>query len=219
MTHGTALIIGVGPRLGLALAHTFAAEGHNIALLARSTDKLEDYATQLATKSVRVRGYAADAADPVSLRSALSAAVSELGAPDVLIYNAAVLREDTPTDGDDEGWANALAVDVLGAKVAAETVLPALRDGRGSLLFSGGGLALAPSPQFASVSVGKAALRAYAAALHAQQQGTKVHVASVTIAGNIGGGEQRFAPEAIAEAYLRLHHQVPGEWSDELLLN
>jgi short-subunit dehydrogenase len=218
MTQGTAVIIGVGPGLGLALARAFGTEGHNIALLARSTDKLDDYTEQLAPTGVTVRGYAADAGDPASLRKALATAFAQLGAPDVLVYNAAVLRADTPTDGDDEGWANALAVDVLGAKVAAETVLPALPDGRGSLLFTGGGLALAPSPEFASVSVGKAALRAYAAALHAQQQGTDVHVTSVTIAGNIGGGEARFDPDAIARTYLDLHRQAKTEWADELVL-
>ena len=40
----------------------------------------------------------------------------------------------------------------VGAKVAAETVYPALRDGRGSLLFTGGGLALQPSAQYASAA-------------------------------------------------------------------
>ena len=43
-------------------------------------------------------------------------------------------------------WAHALGVGVLGAKVAALTVLPFLREGLGSLLFTGGGLALQPSP-------------------------------------------------------------------------
>lgn len=219
MTRGTAIIIGVGPGLGLALARTFSDAGHDIALLARSTDKLNTYAAQLETSAVQVRGYAVDAADLAALRAALSTAFADLGAPDVLVYNAAVLREDTPTDGDDEGWANALAVDVLGAKVAAETVLPALRDGRGSLLFTGGGFALAPSPQFASVSVGKAALRAYATALHSQQHDTDVHVTSVTIAGSIGGGEARFAPDAIARTYLELHRQPRSEWTSELLLD
>ena len=135
----------------------------------------------------------------------------------MLIYNAAVLRPDTPTDGDDDGWANALAVNVLGAKVAAETVHPALRDGRGSLLFTGGGLALQPSAKSASLSVGKAALRAYVQTLHAQLAGTGVHATSVTITGYIGGGEERFDPAVLAQAYLDLHRQPQAEWQHELL--
>ena len=217
MTNGTAIIIGVGPGLGLALARAFAGAGHPTALLARNLERLEQYSQELQAPERSVRGYAADAADPASLRSAIHAAIDDLGAPEVMVYNAALLRTDTPTDGDDTGWNNALAVDVLGAKISAETVLPKLRDGRGSLLFTGGGLALAPSPDYASVSVGKAALRAYVQALHSQLTGTEVHATSVTITGFIGGGEERFDPSVLAQAYLDLHHQPTTDWKPELL--
>ncbi len=217
MTLGSALIVGVGPGLGLALARTFADAGHPVALFARDAARLAGYVSQLDQSGGIARAYPADAADPVSLRGALQTAVDDLGAPDALVYNAAVRRADTPTDGDDQGWADALAVDVLGAKIAAETVLPALREGRGSLLFTGGGLGLQPSPQYASLSVGKAGLRAYVQALHAQLAGTGVHVTSITITGKIGGGEERFDPAVLAAAYLDLHHQPDTDWRDELL--
>jgi NAD(P)-dependent dehydrogenase (short-subunit alcohol dehydrogenase family) len=219
MSHGTAIIIGVGPGLGLAIARTFAEAGHPVALLARNAAKLETYAAELAESDRLVRGYAADAGIPTELRQGIRAAVSELGEPDVLVYNAALLRADTPTDGDDVGWTNALAVDVLGAKVAAETVLPLLRGGHGSLLFTGGGFAIYPSPEYASVSVGKAALRAYVQTLHTHLDSTEVHATSITIAGNVGGGEERFEPTTLAQAYLDLHHQPATEWQHELLLD
>ena len=91
-----------------------------------------------------------------------------------------------------------LAVNVVGAKVATDTVLPLLKDGEGSLLFTGGGVALHPSPHYTSMSVGKVALRAYVQALFAAQAGKGVHVATVTIAGNIGSGPG-FEPERIAQ--------------------
>jgi NAD(P)-dependent dehydrogenase (short-subunit alcohol dehydrogenase family) len=217
MTLGTAVIVGVGPGLGLALARTFADAGHPVALLARDAARLDSYVADLDTSERAARGYTADVAQPARLRTAIQAATDDLGAPDVLIYNAAVLRPDTPTDGDDDGWAHAFAVNVLGAKVAAETVHAALRDGRGSLLFTGGGLALNPSAQYASLSVGKAALRAYVQTLHAQLAGTGVHATSVTITGHIGGGDERFDPAVLAQAYLDLHHQPSPDWQHELL--
>jgi short-subunit dehydrogenase len=110
-----------------------------------------------------------------------------------------------------------LTVNITGAKVAADTVLPLLRDGRGSLLFTGGGLALAPSADYTALSVGKAGLRAFAQALHEDQRGSGVHVSSVTIAGYIGSGEPRFDPETIAQAYLDLHHQSEDGWDAELV--
>ncbi|EFC85763.1 SDR family NAD(P)-dependent oxidoreductase [Parafrankia sp. EUN1f] len=218
MPKGIAVIVGVGPGLGIALARAFSEAGHPVALLARNKERLDQYTSELSALSAHqpVRGYAADAADPDSLRAAINTAINELGAPEVLAYNAALLRPDTPTDRDDAGWANSLAVNVLGAKVAAETVLAAL-PGHGSLLFTGGGLAYAPNPAYASLSVGKTALRAYVHTLAAELSGTGVHATVVTIDGGIGGGEERFEPSVLAQAYVDLHHQAPEDWRPELM--
>jgi NADP-dependent 3-hydroxy acid dehydrogenase YdfG len=217
MALGTAVIIGVGPGLGLAIARTFADAGHPVAMLARDKAKLDTYAADLASTGQDVRGYAADAADPENLRTAIKSAITELGAPDVLVYNVGVLRRDSSVGGDDQDWANVTAINVLGARVAANAVLPELRDGRGSLLFTGGGYALHPSKDFASLSVGKAALRAYVQVLHNQLAGTGVHATSVTITNEIGNGEARFEPAVLAQAYLELHNQPEGEWQHELM--
>jgi NAD(P)-dependent dehydrogenase (short-subunit alcohol dehydrogenase family) len=171
---------------------------------------------ELASIGTDVRGYVTDAADPVNLRSALGAAISELGAPDVLIYNVGVLHPDSPTGGDDQTWAHNTAINILGARVAADAILPELRDGRGTLLFTGGGYALHPSKKFASPSVGKAGLRAYVDMLHDQLAGTGVHATSVTITATIGSAP-RFEPAEIAKAYLELDNQAETEWQHELV--
>ncbi|MQY39995.1 Oxidoreductase UcpA [Streptomyces sp. RB17] len=217
MPLGTAVIVGVGPGIGLAIAHTFANAGHPVAMLARDEAKLGAYAARFASAGQEVRGYAADAGDPDDLRAAIHRAITELGAPDVLVYNAGVRRRDSPLGGDDQDWAEVTAVNVLGARVAADTVLPELRDGRGSLLFTGGGYALSPSGEYASLSVGKAALRAYVHVLHDQLAGTGVHATSVTITRDIGGGDPRFDPAVLAQAYLDLHNQPASAWQHELM--
>jgi NAD(P)-dependent dehydrogenase (short-subunit alcohol dehydrogenase family) len=217
MSNGSALIVGVGPGLGLALAEAFARDGHPVALFGRGAERLAKHASELVAAGHTARAYQADTADPDGLRAALLRAADDLGAPDLLVYNAAVLVPDTPTDLDAQTFAHTLAVNVIGAMVAAQTVLPLLPDGRGSLLFTGGAYGLNPSPTRTSVSVGKAALRAYVQALHKQQQGSDVHVTTVTIAGIIGGEDPRFAPETLAAAYLDLHHQPQDQWQAELL--
>ena len=215
-TLGTVIIVGVGPGLGLELARTFANAGHPVAMLARDKARLDAFAAELATTGQDVRGYVTDAADPVNLRSALHSAITEMGAPDVLVYNVGVLTPDSPTGGDDQEWAHNTAINILGARVAADAVLPELRDGRGTLLFTGGGYALHPSKKFTSLSVGKAGLRAYVHMLHDQLAGTGVHATSVTITAGIGG-EGRFDPAVIARSYLELHTQPETGWQDELV--
>ncbi|MFD4567520.1 SDR family NAD(P)-dependent oxidoreductase [Streptomyces sp. NPDC058467] len=216
MTKGSALIIGVGPGLGLALAEAFARDGHPVALFGRDAARLAKYASELTAEGRTARAYSVDAADPEGLEAALTRAADEVGSPDVLVYNAALMSPDTPTELDAREFAHTLAVNVTGAVVAAQTVLPLLRDGRGSMLFTGGGLALDPSPEYTSLSVGKASLRAYVQSLH-KQQGSDVHVTTVTVGGFIGGDNRRFSPEKLAEAYLNLHQQPQDQWQAELL--
>lgn len=217
MTKGPVLIVGVGPGLGLALAEAFASDGHPVVLFGRDAARLDGYVSRLRAEGRTTRAYPVDAADPEGLQAALTRAAGEVGAPEVLVYNAAVMAPDRPAELDARELAHALAVNVTGAVVAARTVLPLLRDGRGSLLFTGGGLALDPSPDYTSLSVTKASLRAYVQALHKQQQGSGVHVATVTIAGAIGGDDPRFSPGSLAAAYLNLHRQPRDEWQAELL--
>ncbi|MEV0634827.1 SDR family NAD(P)-dependent oxidoreductase [Streptomyces sp. NPDC050619] len=217
MSKGTALIVGVGPGLGLALAEAFARDGHPVALFGRDAERLGKHAAELTGQGFGAGAYQADAGNPQDLRTALGRAVDDLGAPEVLVYNAAVLQTDSPTGPDADAWAQTLAVNVTGAVVAAQTVLPLLREGRGSLLFTGGGLALQPSLEYTTLSVGKAALRAYVQVLHDDQRDSGVHVSTVTVAGAIGGEDPRFAPDVLAAAYLDLHHQPKDQWQAELV--
>lgn len=217
LSPGAAIIVGAGAGLGMAVARAFAGEGHPVALLARNLEPLREYAAGLASSGQAARAYRADAGDPDDLSAAINRAADELGAPDVLVYNAAVVRRDRPTEVDAKEWGSWLAVNVTGAKAAADAVLPRLRGGRGTLLFTGGGFALRPSPAWTSMSAGKAALRAYALALFEDQRPSGVHAATVTIAGIIG--EPRFEPDAIAPRYLELHHQPQDEWTAEILVS
>jgi NAD(P)-dependent dehydrogenase (short-subunit alcohol dehydrogenase family) len=217
MAAGTAVIVGIGPGLGIALARAFDSAGHPVAMLDRDKARLDTYAAEFASAGQDVRGYAADAADADKLRAAIHSAIAELGAPDVLVYNVGVVRKDSPIGGDDQYWVDVTAANVLGARVVADAVLPELRDGHGSLLFTGGGWALRPSKEYASLSVGKAALRAYVQVLHDQLAGTGVHATSVTITKAVGS-EARFEPAALAQAYVELDNQPETEWQPELVI-
>ena len=108
------------------------------------------------------------------------------------------------------------AINILGARVAADAVLPELRDGRGTLLFTGGGYALHPSKKFASLSVGKAGLRAYVQMLHDQLAGTGVHATSITITAGIGSAPA-LRTGRDRQGVPRLDQQPETEWQHELV--
>lgn len=96
MALGTAVIVGVEPGLGVAVAHAFANAGHPVALLDRDKARLDTDAAELASTGQDVRGYVADVADAGNLRAALRSAITELGAPDVLVYHVGGGGKDSP---------------------------------------------------------------------------------------------------------------------------
>lgn len=213
---GSAIVIGVGPGLGLSLARTFAEDGHPVAMVSRNQERLDAQAAELVAAGHRAAGYAADAGNPAELAATIARAVEELGAPDVLLYNAGIVATDTPTELSGVEFAGRLAVNVVGAKVAVDSVMPLLRDGRGSLFFTGGDVGTKPSARYTSLSVGKAGLRAFAYALHEEMGLSDVHATILTVFGEIGS-DDRLAPDAIAQAFLGLHHQPKAQWGPELV--
>jgi len=217
MPTDTVMIVGAGPGLGQALARVFARAGHPIALFARQRERLDTLVAELRSENVRVSGYGADVTNADELRCAIKQAADELGPPSVLVYNAFVLQADRPSELSAEALSDVLAVDVLGAVTAVNAVVPLFGDSGGTVLLTGGGLALQPSAQLASLSIGKTALRAYAHVLHEEQAERGVHVSTVTIAGALQLGDERFDPHKVAEAFLGVHGREPHEWAAEVI--
>ena len=90
--------------------------------------------------------------------------------------------------------------------------------GRGSILFTGGGLALDPTGWLAaaSLAIGKAGLRSLAQTLHAELAPKGIHAGTVTVAGAIAPGTP-FDPAHIADAFWSLHEDTPGAFRPEIV--
>jgi short-subunit dehydrogenase len=122
-------------------------------------------------------------------RSILESLYNAPRAPTVLVYNASILAPDKILTSSVEHLRTAYDVDVLGGVVAAQVAAPVMRAaGTGTILFTGGGFADYPVPAFASLSTGKAALRSAATLIGAEVANDGVHVARVTIVGQVAPG-------------------------------
>jgi len=209
------VIIGAGPGIGLSVARRFAREGLSIALVARSENRLKTVVDALAHNGVPVVSFAADTTDETALRSALDAASEKVGVPEVLVYNAAIIQPDLPGELSVRAHQDAWAVNVVGAITAAAHVLPAMAQrGSGSFLITGG--MPEPKPEYVSLSLGKAGVRALATLLDKQYGPAGVHVATVTVDGPVAPGTA-FDPDDIAEHYWRLHAQPRHKWEREVV--
>jgi NAD(P)-dependent dehydrogenase (short-subunit alcohol dehydrogenase family) len=205
-------VVGVGPGLGLALARRFARENFKIAALARRQAAVDEVAASLGGGAV---GVAVDAADPAAVTAALARVKQQLGPPSVLIYNAAALTAGAPSTLAPERVLADFTVNVVSALAAVQAVLPDMRAaGRGTVLLTGGGFALEPQPGYASLGLGKAALRNLSQSLFKELTPQGIHAATVTVCGYIKPGTA-FDPDAIADTYWTLHTQPAGAWAWE----
>jgi NADP-dependent 3-hydroxy acid dehydrogenase YdfG len=207
-TKGVCVVVGVGPGIGQAVARRFGAAGHPVALVARRKDPLDAFARTLADDAITARAFVADVENAGSLKDALAAIEHDLGAVDVLVYNAAVLRPGSPFEVGVEQLVRDFRVNVGGALVAAQAVAGSMKQRRhGTILFTGGGLALDPWPQMTSLAVGKAGIRNLAHSLHKDLKPHGIRVATVTVAGLVQPGAGPLDPAAIADVFFALHEQ------------
>ena len=208
-----ALIVGVGPGIGMAAARRFGREGYALSVLSRSP---QIHADTLSSEGLTARGYAADAADFVGLTAALERAQLEQGAAEVLICNVARVLPESNATLEPEIFMNSLRINAGAALVATQAVLPGMRErGAGTLLYTGGGLSLRPSGNFGSVSVGKAALRSLVLTLAQDLEPQGIHAATVTVAMSVKPENA----EAIADLYWTLHTQARADWQSEIVFS
>ncbi len=86
MAEEVALVVGAGPGLGLALVKRFAAEGMRVAAAARSGANLASAAGWPGS----ARAYTCDASDGDEVARLFQRVAGDLGAPDVVVFNAGV---------------------------------------------------------------------------------------------------------------------------------
>lgn len=213
-----AAVVGVGPGIGLAVARRFAMAGMDLALVARNSERLDGYRESLAPYGREIRTYACDAAEQYELVKVFQDLRETLGAPELLVYNASVLKEAPPSRLSPEGFIREFRSNCVGALVCAEEVIPEMRRRqRGTIVFTGGGLALKPRFPLASLSIGKGAIRTLALMLADELEPEGIHVATVTVDGFVQPGTA-FDPDRIAEEYWKLHTEPKGKWTREVLL-
>ena len=207
----------MGRGVSLAVARRFGAAGFRIAMLARRADRLAGIERDLLPAGVEARGYTVDLAIEAQVRGAFQKIEAQMGAPAVLVYNASAGRAGRPTSLGEGALVSDFRVNAVAPLWCVQEVLDGMMEaGRGTILFTGGGLALSPQTDFASLSIGKAAIRTLAFTLAQELQSTGIHVATVTICGFVQEGT-RFAANLVAEEFWRLHTQAAGQFETEIV--
>jgi NAD(P)-dependent dehydrogenase (short-subunit alcohol dehydrogenase family) len=218
-----AVIVGAGSGLSAALARKCAADGMQVFLAARDTQKLAGL--------VKETGATAIACDATKIEDVekLFAAVDADGGLDLVVYNASGRARGPIIELDPAAVEQAVKVTAFGGfLVAQQAAIRMVKQGHGTILLTGASAAVKGYPNSSSFAMGKFALRGLAQSLARELQRKNIHVGHIVIDGGIAkesdpranerGPDGLLDPNAIAETYLSLHRQPRSAWAWEIEL-
>lgn len=131
----TLFITGASSGIGAATAHAAVASGWNVALMARSEDKLRSLQNELGDAAAIFPGDVTQEAD---LLRATSGAVDRFGGIDAVFANAGRGLSKPGTEGGDlDDIRGMIDLNITGLVMTARTTLPELRKTQGTLVLTG----------------------------------------------------------------------------------
>jgi len=221
MSKPVALITGVGPGTGAAMARRFAAGGYRVAMLARDAKRLDALQREIPDS----RAFTCDVSDEAQVDATVKAVNAELGAPSVLIHNAVGGAFGNFMTIEPEVLNRNFQVNTMALLHFARRLAPAMiAAGKGVILATGNTSAQRGKANFAGFAPSKAAQRVLAESI-ARELGPKgIHVAYLLIDAviDVAWAREMFAgkpdaffiqPAAIADEAWHVAHQDRSAWS------
>jgi len=223
----TAIVAGVGPGLGAALARAFAREGFAVGLLARKMESSAPVEAEIRKNGGRAKAMAVDVTDRTAVFKAVEQLRAEFGAVTALAYNASGFGRGKFLELEPESMRSAFEVSVMGAVHLAQAVIPdMLKAGHGFIALTGATASLRGRAGFAGFAVAKSGLRMLGQALAREFHPQGIHVVHVIVDGQIDTPRARsrdpkrdastmIPPDAIASTVIGAMKQPKNAWTHE----
>ncbi|QDX41493.1 SDR family oxidoreductase [Salarchaeum sp. JOR-1] len=213
----TAIVTGASAGIGRATAHALAADGANVALAARRTNRLETIADALETEyGADTLVAPTDVTDEADVDALVADTVEHFGGLDVLVNNAGLARGDGDVpDMDTDAYETMMAVNCDGMFYATRAALPHLVDTQGNLVFVGSFAGQYPRPGNPVYAATKWWTRGFAHSVEAQygDQGVGVTVVNPTEVRTEFGSE---LGESFEERFDEGEVTAPAEIADAI---
>ena len=214
------IITGVGPGTGACLARRFHAGGYQVAMLARTAERLADLERELPNAFA----VPCNVADAAALSAALAHIEKRAGAPKVVIHNAVGGAFGNFLDIEPQILERNFQVNVMALLHLTRWAAPRMQAGGGALIVTGNTSSIRGRANFAGFAPTKAAQRILAESI-AREMGPKgVHVAYLMVDAviDLAWTRERFKdapdeffiqPADIAEEVWHIAHQPRSAWS------
>lgn len=190
-----AVVVGASSGLGRCIGIGLARRGAEVALMARSQDRLVEAAKEAGPGTLAIP---CDVTDASSCRAAMDDAVRDLGGIDALVYTPGIGPLSRLADLDADTWHRIFATNVIGASLFTAAAIEPLTASQGTAAYlsSVSASATPPWPGLGGYLVSKAALDKLVEAWRAEHPTvgfTRVVVGDC--AGGEGPGMTRFASD------------------------
>jgi NAD(P)-dependent dehydrogenase (short-subunit alcohol dehydrogenase family) len=215
----TILVCGHGPGISDAVARKFGDEGFQVALVARSAERLGAAAKALGEAGITAAAFPCDLGDPAAVKRLVADVRNRLGPVTVIHWNAYSTAAGDLTTADLDDLRKVFDVCVVGAVAAVQEALPDLRSQPGAaVLLTGGGFAFYSDQvdkmivQWSTmgVALAKAAQHKLTGVLHHKLAADGIYVGSITVLGVVKGtafdkGQGMLEARDVAGAFWQLY--------------
>ncbi len=172
-----ALVTGASQGIGEGVARTFAEEGVNLHLTARSADRLEEIRKEITSATdVKVEIHPLDITQP----GACETLVERCGDIDILVNNAGVIPSGNLFEVDEKRWRDGWELKVFGYINLCRLVYPRMKARGGGVIINNignGGEVF--DPQYIAGTTGNASLMAFTRALGGHSLDDNIRVVGV----------------------------------------
>lgn len=214
MSNPVIVVVGAGPGLGASIARRFGSEGYDVALIARSQEKLETLGRDLQQAGITTGWSAVDITDDAALSEALTRFGGHAGHLDVLHFNPSVFRQKTPLELTPDELLDDVRLGAAALLTAVQAARPFMRAGA-RITVTGSVAADNPWNEAASLGVQKAALRNLVRSVDATLAPDGIRAMTLTVRGTLAP-DTRFSPDLVAEALHRAATVPEESWQVEV---
>lgn len=171
------ILTGASSGIGWEAACLFAEQGANVAIAARSVDKLGELEKELKGYGIKVLKVQTDVSKVTDCKKLIKEAVDKLGSIDILVNNAGVTYRGEVRDVELKDLEQMIEINLKAPIRLTKLALPhILKSGTARIINVASILGIIPIPTEAVYSATKFALRGFSYALAQELEGTNVRV-------------------------------------------
>jgi short-subunit dehydrogenase len=214
----TIVVCGHGPGISNAVATKFGAEGFQVALAARSADKLKKAQGELEAQGINAVGFPTDLSDPQAARGLVQRVNDRLGAVTVLHWNAYTNAAGDVMAADAAELRQVFDISITSLVSVVQEAFGALKTAKGALLITNGGLGLydpkidemAVQSNAMGLAIGNAAKHKLIGLLRQKLRSDDITVGEVVVVGLVKGtvwdtGNATIEPSTISERFWEMY--------------